>query len=109
MDTLGTSINENDKGYAVIGGDFYAHNTIWGSQKNDERVDLLANWVVEDNLMVLNDGKEPTFKVGKTRIDLTLYSTKISNQITNWKVEVDNENFSDHNNIVFELIRKTNE
>ena len=93
----------------MIGGDFNAHNTIWRSQKNGERVDLLANWVVENNLRVLNDGKEPTFKVGKTRIDLTLCSTKISNQITNWKVEVDDENFSDHNSIVFELIRKTNE
>ena len=79
-------------------------NTIWGSQQNDERKDLLVDWVVENGLVVLNDGKEPTSKIGKTRIDLTIHTTKLSNQITNWKVEVDDESFSDHNNIVFEFI-----
>ena len=104
LEALGTSIKGNNKGCTVIGGDFNAHNTIWGSQKNDERGDLLADWMAENDLVVLNDGKEPTFKVGKTRIDLTLCSTKQSNLITNWKVEVDEENFSDHNSIMFELI-----
>ncbi|KAK9729468.1 hypothetical protein QE152_g15942 [Popillia japonica] len=56
------------------------------------------------DMVVLNDGKEPTFVRGATEshIDVTLSTYRIAKQIVNWRV-MDEDSLTDHKYIFFEL------
>ena len=87
----------------IITGDFNSHSTVWGSRKTCERGELVMEWLATDSLVLHNDGVIPTFKRGdiESFIDLTFSSEEISRRISNWKVEVEKENMSDHEWISF--------
>jgi len=45
-----------------MAGDFKANNSIWGSNINDRRGELLANLIASHNLVVTNTSNALTFE-----------------------------------------------
>lgn len=89
----------------ILGGDVNAHHASWGCKSTDKRGEILADFILEENLVLLNQGSKPTFEPenGKGKIiDLTLATPGIGNKIFGWKV-VDKDSFSDHKLIQFSL------
>ena len=95
------------KKQVVIGGDFNAKATEWGSPIESIRGRLLTDWLSEANLVVLDQGNRPTFVRYKQQsyIDIT---EDVSRNIKNWRV-VDDETLRWHRIIEFEYLEWTRE
>ncbi|KAH1006087.1 hypothetical protein HUJ05_006856 [Dendroctonus ponderosae] len=87
----------------VMGGDLNAKTNIIGSKTTNQRGRLFQEWIIANELVILNQGDIPTFSNanGSTVIDFTAATEEICQRVTNWRVEAENENLSDHNNIRF--------
>lgn len=93
----------------LIGGDFNAKNIVWGGERTDSRGCELAQFIIASDLYPLNSSTSPpTFEStnGHSWIDLTLTSSNILREITNWTV-LDEPTGSDHKYIFFQAY-KTN-
>lgn len=91
-----TNIFEHCNTPCIIGGDFNAHSSIWGSYKDDNHGNSLINAVDNKNLVILNNG-EPTRIMPaniKSAVDITLASPDVATSIS-WKTLDDNMG-SDH-------------
>ena len=71
---------------AFIGGDFNAHNSLWGADnKTNPRGRLIEKWLEDNNLITLNNG-EPTFhrltSSTYTTIDLSIITPDLINDAT---------------------------
>ena len=79
--------------------DANAKNTIWGSNDTNHRGRLLEDLITHNNLTLLNHGNTATFVRYNcaTFIDVTLASSIISTEISNWFVDPD-YHYSDHSN-----------
>ena len=71
---------------AYLGGDFNAHNSLWGSDaKTNPRGLLIEKWLEENNLIALNNG-EPTYhRITSniyTSIDLGIVTPDLINDTT---------------------------
>lgn len=72
----------------IIGGDFNAHNYLWGSNRNDPVGLQIIHAIDELELVVLNTGPSTRLDrpgIQKSVVDLSLASTDIANKIT-WNV-----------------------
>lgn len=89
---------------SIVGGDFNAKSYLWGSPIEDKRGQILAEWLAEEDLIVLNQGNAPTFRRREYQsyIDVTFCTQKIAKQVINWKV-LEEESLSFHQHIVFEM------
>lgn len=107
LENLGQDLN-SWSGLTLIGGDFNAKATDWGSTKNNKRGNMMKEWMAEKNLYLLNDGLKPTFNRGiqESFIDLTISSEQIVEHIVNWKVRDDEESCSDHRYITFKYTKE---
>lgn len=103
---LRDSMLQQTKGI-VVGGDFNAKSHLWGSPQEDQRGNILSEWLGERNLVLQNLQDKPTFIRGDTKswIDVTFTTANAAARITGWKVS-DEENLSDHQNIYFDIIDK---
>ena len=88
----------------LVGMDSNCHSTVWGCDSNNARGDALEEFIIQNNLCVLNKGHEKTFvsHVGESIIDVTLISNEILGLVTSWAVDL-NHQFSDHRKIIFEI------
>jgi hypothetical protein len=88
----------------IIGGDFNAHHTLWGSRKSNKQGEHLVSYLATTDLHLVNTGNASTFKSanGESIIDLTLCSRQISEFMANWKVQQE-ESLSDHSYISFNV------
>ena len=93
----------------VLGLDCNAHHVVWGSTDTNKRGECLLEFILKYNLDILNKGNDPTFITSNRSevIDITIATTLISKNITNWKVD-GRPSGSDHQNIHFELNSNTN-
>ena len=92
-----------NKSNAILGMDSNSHSPLWNSDIN-QRGMVLEEFIIQNDLTVLNKGKCPTFvsSRGESIIDITLvYGT--SNHISNWHVMPNNCFLSDHRGIKFNL------
>ena len=82
--------------------DTNAHSTLWKSTQNNFRGNLLEDWILQNNLYVVNTGDIPTFvgHQGKTIIHITVVDNKSINMIKQWKVNQDDQ-LSDHRRLEF--------
>lgn len=87
----------------ILMGDFNAYDPLWGSTSSDSRGRHVANFVLNNNLNVLNDGS-PTRKTlfSETCIDLT-FVTPILQPDLQWAVDSSTLD-SDHNPIVISFL-----
>lgn len=45
----------------IVGCDANAHHTLWGCKQTDGRGEVLADFCLQNELLILNSGSEPTF------------------------------------------------
>jgi hypothetical protein len=93
-----------EKSFAMILGlDSNAHSPLWGEATTNPRGEALEEWLMmNDDLIICNDGLEHTFVStrAKSFIDITL--TNKVELIRNWKVNTTFQ-FSDHRRIEFDV------
>lgn len=87
----------------LISCDANAHSKIWGCEDDNARGSMVLDFVLSNNLAILNKGSKPTyFRTGvRTIIDLTLATQRFERKITDWRV-TDEASGSDHARIEFE-------
>jgi len=75
---------ENENLYLVIGCDFSAHHTAWGSTNCNDSGEALVEFLNYSNLEILNQGNEPIFCSGSRLqvIDITLGSFQLLKSFT---------------------------
>ena len=64
----------------VVCGDFNAHHKLWGGRRNDTKGNHLYNHVIENNIVVLNDGtgtRLNPINMETSSIDLSLRFQKL--------------------------------
>lgn len=102
LGNLETTIKMQTK-EVVIGGDLNAKTPLIGSGTSNERGRYLEDWLIANDLTVINEGNTPTFcgPNGTSIIDFTATTSGLSKDVKSWRVHPDIENFSDHNAIKF--------
>lgn len=67
----------------LIGGDFNAKSPMWGETKTDNREEKINEWTAEMDLVILNEGTEPTFVRGEAAsiIDLTIVNQQVARMV----------------------------
>ena len=92
------------KSNIIISGDFNSHSTMWGSENTNSRDAMVEDFILHNNLQLLNTGEEYTFFTSRAKsiIDLTLASQHVSARISDWKVESE-FSISDYRSISFTL------
>ena len=86
----------------IMGLDTNAHSSMWNSINNNHRGNLLEEWILQNNLSILNNGSTPTFvgHQGNTIIDVTLTDSSTLDLVHHWMVNEDDQ-LSDHRRIEF--------
>ena len=93
-----------DVGRSLIGGDFNSKSPEWDEARLDRRGILVGEMVTRNDLTVLNQGRQFTFRrvAGGSIIDLTIVAHRIASRISNWSV-IEVITLSDHRCIKFDL------
>jgi len=88
----------------IVESDVNAHHYILASSDENDRREILCEFITENELHVVNKGHEPTFiTASRTEVlDVTMLTTNILKNIENWKVDQD-ESLSDHRYISFQF------
>ena len=89
---------------SLIGGGFNSESPEWGEARLDRRAILVGEMVARNGLIVLNQGKEFTFRrgAGGSIIDLTIATPRLASRIGGWSV-LEETTLSDHQCIEFNL------
>lgn len=93
------------QGKALWCGDFNAHSTLWGSSVTDGNGLAVEEFLMEEGLVCLNDGRATRFSMNshtKSAIDLTLASSDLAG-LSTWDVVHFTSLGSDHYPIFCEL------
>ncbi len=106
MDDLIQHCNRN-KIPLLLGIDSNAHSVTWGESNTNKRGETLEEWLIINELQVENVGAVPTFihdnGLSKSIIDLTITNRWAMNKVSEWEVAVNENSFSDHRKINFQL------
>ena len=88
----------------ILGCDANAHHHTWGSTDTNPRGESLFQFIMANNLDIVNKGNNPTFVTRQRSevIDLTICTSYINNSIKNWYVSME-ESSSDHRYICFQI------
>lgn len=88
----------------IVGGDFNAKASHWGSKNTDWKGHKVLEWAASMDLICANAGDQPTFEgaAGSSHIDLTFISPAIAGQDPSWRI-LNDETLSDHRCIQLEL------
>ena len=88
----------------IIGCDANAHHSIWGSTDTNQRGEYILQFLMANNLDIMNRGNNPTFVTGQRQevLDITITTSYVGNFIKNWHVS-EEESCSDHRHIRFEI------
>jgi ribonuclease HI len=88
----------------VIGTDANSHHQVWGSTDTRSRGEFLLEFIISNDLHVLNVGDKPTYRhegTGREEVlDITLCSISLSSNIQRWHVSSE-PSMSDHRHICF--------
>lgn len=99
-----THTNKWKKG-VVVAGDLNAKTPLIGSSVRNMRGNSLEEFIMTNNMAVINEGSAPTFSSvrGNSVIDCTLCTNSFAKYIKDWRVDLECENLSDHNSIFFKV------
>ena len=88
----------------IVGSDVNSHSKFWNSTNDNQRGEALLEYILENDLHVLNEGCKPTFEnaVRKEVLDISMSNSNALNLINDWKVE-DRHTQSDHKMITFTI------
>ena len=92
----------------ICGADSNAHNQVWGSSNDNHRGEALLDFILSNNLILLNQGTRPTFMnvLREEVLDITFVTDNLADGVHDWRVS-DAESFSDHMYIDFNLNLKS--
>ena len=95
---------ENENLSLIVGYDYNAHHTSWGSTNCNGRGKSPLEFLNSSNLEILNRGNESTFcnASRQEEIDITLGTYELLESITVWEVSPEHS-LSDHRHIQFTL------
>ena len=87
----------------IITMDANAHSPLWHSKDTNPRGEWMEDFILSNDLDVLNDSPEPTFMSGRNKsvIDVSLVSRDIAHYFSNWRNH-DRDMSSDHKLLTFE-------
>lgn len=96
-----------NKESAIVAGDFNAKSPLWGMTYTDTRGQAVAEWVAENELVVLNQGDKPTYLARgcSSVLDLTFATEDVSRKVEHWRVGYE-ESMSDHRYIIFKIMQE---
>ena len=88
----------------LIGMDANSHHVIYGSSNTNLRGVSLLEFIVSNELNILNEGNRPTFinSIREEVLDITICTSDVVNEISNWHVSLE-PSLSDHRTIKFTL------
>lgn len=88
----------------IMGADANAHHHIWGSSDTNTRGECIFDFILDNNLVVLNQGSEPTFAISNRQevLDITLASESLAHKMQGWRVSTECS-FSDHRYLEFSV------
>ncbi|KAI5703571.1 hypothetical protein M8J75_013476 [Diaphorina citri] len=111
INNLCDTLRENSRLHWIVGGDFNAKARDWNSHTTDIKGTILLDAIASIGLCLLNQGDTPTFvRNNQTSfIDITLCSISVVRNITDWKVQEEEESGSDHCYITFKFIPESNQ
>ena len=97
-------LRENRGANFLICLDTNAHSPMWGGDETNIRGEMMEEFIIANNLVVVNKGKGATYIKGPVRtiIDVTLASRKVWQKVDNWRV-AGALHFSDHKRLYFNL------
>lgn len=80
LQSLGDSLVTNGNRSIIIAGDFNAKHVTWGSRINNARGNILLDWLAQHNLVIINEGVEPTCvrEIGQSVINLMFCSEDLA-------------------------------
>ncbi|XP_070499431.1 uncharacterized protein [Chironomus tepperi] len=89
----------------IVGCDANAHNVVWGSSDTNKRGESLLDFLLIKELIVLNEGNEPTFSnsIREEVLDITFCNRVVCNMVRKWNVSSE-PSLSDHRYITFEVM-----
>ncbi|XP_052754177.1 uncharacterized protein LOC128201403 [Galleria mellonella] len=93
----------------LLGGDLNGWHTAWGASRNNRRGEDILDIISAEDMSVVNEGDTPTFEVIRNGLriqsipDVTIASSNLAHQISNWHVNLSVMVSSDHNPIQFEI------
>lgn len=99
LDTLQSIIDDLRGEELLISIDSNAHSHDWFSKEEDEKGVQTADFIYNNNLIILNKNFQPPTHKSGTNIDLTLSTVTLSNYVENWEV-LPEDSISDHNLIL---------
>lgn len=100
----------SDHSHVIIAGDINARSQWWGDVKEDLRGSQFAEFVLQNDLVIINTGGIPTFSATRNGVDycsivdVTVCSSEISRSVTDWKTDPDLVTLSDHRASTFNII-----
>lgn len=102
LDELGDALQDFGRRRVIICGDFNCKSSAWGSSTTNRKGQILAEWMAEQNVILVNVGSVPTCvrPQGTSIVDLTWATQDLIGRIRDWHV-LQGENMSDHNYIQF--------
>ncbi|KAG7302910.1 hypothetical protein JYU34_012897 [Plutella xylostella] len=88
----------------IIGCDANAHSSLWGCRETNKRGGELLEFLLSNNLSVLNRGSEPTFVTARAQTipDVTITNSQARDLVVGWRVLPD-VSCADHRWISFKL------
>lgn len=98
LDAISRDVRALEPAPLIVGGDFNAYSTVWGSRGNNARGRLVLDWAAAMNLDCLNQGRTSTCvrPQGESIVDLTWASPLARRNVVSWRVLSDVESLSDH-------------
>ena len=109
LDVIDSFLKSQPDALHVIGMDVNGRHVLWGCDDDDTRGVTLANIAASNRLNVNNVGRQATFETRNhghhcsSIIDVTLTSESATDMISDWKVDLEVCQASDHNAISFSI------
>jgi hypothetical protein len=94
INNLQIAINEIRPKNLIICSDTNAKSKLWFSKTNNRRGQEVIDFMVNNDLLIMNNSEIPTFMAsfGESSIDLTFINRHIFDSIQNWKIELTETN-----------------
>ncbi|XP_032688973.1 uncharacterized protein LOC116852579 [Odontomachus brunneus] len=88
LDELGEAVREIGVTRIIVAGDFNARSRTWDKGRPNARGDLLEEWAAENDVRILNVGREPTCvrPQGCSVVDTTWGSPDLAAKAEGWRV-----------------------
>ncbi|XP_063379409.1 uncharacterized protein LOC134666188 [Cydia fagiglandana] len=82
----------------IVGCDANAHHEVWGSTDTNERGESLIEFIISNDLEIMNIGNTSRKEV----LDITMATKEVSDKVKGWRVDVE-DSMSDHRRLLYSI------